>query len=239
MTPLALNLFRQAISEGDTSVARTVASMTCFDVTAVYDGVVETAYSLMANSPPSDIAHGGLLFLPAESVWIEVRTPHLKMYSILYGEPGRIGYSTFHDTTQFGRGKVVGCLVVGEDTFAMGADGSDSPADRVVVIGLSVAASLLLINAPRGVIAHTRPPHKGVIREAKASGIYDLRPYHTIHLDKKSGPVGGAGGSAAKKAFHFCRSHVRHLPGGVTTRVRAHWRGDPALGVCRGDYVVG
>jgi len=46
----------------------------------------------------------------------------------------------------------------------------------------------------------------------------------------------GHGGTP--KAFHFCRGHVRRLSSGVVTRVRAHWRGDPSLGVCQADYRV-
>lgn len=40
-----------------------------------------------------------------------------------------------------------------------------------------------------------------------------------------------------KKCLHYCRSFLR-IRKGKLERVRAHWRGDPALGIKRGDYTV-
>lgn len=49
---------------------------------------------------------------------------------------------------------------------------------------------------------------------------------------------GGGPGAGHRKAHHFCRSHMRSLKNGKIVPVRAHMRGDPALGTKRTWYSV-
>jgi hypothetical protein len=96
----------------------------------------------------------------------------------------------------------------------------------------------MLINAPRGVERHTTLPHKGRDRDLRKAGLGPLAPSHKITLSANRGHIGESIGPGARKAFHFCRSHVRPLPQGGVTRVRGYWRGDPSLGLQKNDYVV-
>lgn len=44
--------------------------------------------------------------------------------------------------------------------------------------------------------------------------------------------------TTSPKAYHFVRAHNRQLSAGAVSRVRAHWRGDPAFGIRIGVYSV-
>lgn len=101
-------------------------------------------------------------------------------------------------------------------------------------------ATLAIINAPRGVEREVVPPHKGQARAMRSEGVAAslLRPWTRVKLsaprarDGVGSPVGGE-----QKAYHFCRQHTR-LRRGRAELVRAHWRGNPALGIVRKTYAV-
>lgn len=111
------------------------------------------------------------------------------------------------------------------------------------VLAFYAVAALLILNAPYG-IKHSAPPvHKTHAREALKQG-FKLKPHRIITLDKTRPPppehaADGTPrtGPAFHKAFHFVRQHLRHYqerPNRPASRtlVKAHWRGDPRLGVC-------
>lgn len=104
-------------------------------------------------------------------------------------------------------------------------------------------AALAIINSPKIVDRSTRPPSSGLQKRlARRFGApFQLLPWHEIFLDIRPPTTGeerGEGGRlTGPKALHFCRSFLR-IRLGKLERVRAHWRGDPALGLSQASYRV-
>lgn len=99
-------------------------------------------------------------------------------------------------------------------------------------------------------------PHRGLQKrlcraKGLSPGTFELLPWSEIRLFAPIGddarrlerpaaahaPAGGPG-AGLRKAHHFCRSHMRSLKNGKIVPVRAHMRGDPALGTKRSWYSV-
>ncbi len=246
MTPFAMRVARGLTADKQlATLAMQVLGATCFDITPVVELVVDAATELqkshvmVAGDPRID--HGGLLFLPDKTVWIEWRWKAGRAGILLEQVEDQIGYIAFNPE---GR-PLMGFLELFEDgTFVPRHDLRQSGAftdaeSSAGLAGTVAAAALMLVNAPRGTRRETSPPHKGFRREmSKNHAGAELKPYHVIRLDRKAGHVGDGQGVGSPKAFHFCRAHVRRLAQGGFTKVRAHWRGNPALGICRADYEV-
>lgn len=104
-------------------------------------------------------------------------------------------------------------------------------------------ALLSIINSPKIIDRSTHKPSSGLQKRLgrKVGKPFELLPWHEIFLDVRPPPDGehGAGGErlTGPKAFHFCRSFIR-MRLGKLERVRAHWRGDPALGISQASYRV-
>ena len=105
-------------------------------------------------------------------------------------------------------------------------------------------ALLSIINSPKIIDRSTHKPSSGLQKRLsrKAGKPFELLPWHEIFLDVRPPPDGEGHGSNSErltgpKAFHFCRSFIR-IRLGKLERVRAHWRGDPSLGVSQASYRV-
>jgi len=103
-------------------------------------------------------------------------------------------------------------------------------------------AMLSIINSPKIIERSTHKPSSGLQKRLnrKASKPFELLPWHEILLDVQPPPDGeGHTGNGERltgpKALHFCRSFIR-IRLGKLERVRAHWRGDPSLGVSQASY---
>jgi hypothetical protein len=243
MTPLALKIARELLVSGrERSFLSQLVAASCFDLSPAFAVVRDTSQELIATlASEHRMEHGGLLFAPASSTWVEMLAPGLpRIGALVWSEENVVWFeSAMRDVSGFLE------LDADGEHFSCGRNGAvaASGQDYDVALGVLssfVASALLLINAPRGVERSTSPPHKGVARQVRHAGLGELQPTHTIRLSTRSGPVGEAdlAGTGSPKAFHFCRSHLRKLPTGEMTRVRAHWRGDPALGARRGDYLM-
>lgn len=252
VTPLAMIAPKAAIAEGN-PLAQMIASAPTFDMTEVNDLVMATAAELISTvrevgTEKPLIEHGGLLVPPQTFSWFESRVGRERFGSLAHEVEDQIcffGYALdatgkLHKTPQ-------GYLELNADGehFSVHMDmrwPDQSPRAQHVntTFGLWLAASLLLINAPRGVETANAPAHRGMERQARAAGLGPLADMHTVRLSLSAGHVGGMASEAGQsvKAFHFCRSHIRRLPSGELTRVRAHWRGDPAVGVHAPTYRV-
>lgn len=246
MTPFALRLVRAytAHPTGATMALR-LCGATCFDITDVVEAVADASQELIKsfymNGDDPHFDHGGLLFMPDDVVWVEWRYQGHRCGAFLNQFEDQIGFTFIKPDGE----PLIGFLELHEDEsfvirFDLRTQGGHSKENQEFAgnAGGFTAAALMLINAPRGVKRITHEPHKGLRREMKRHGKPELRPYHVIKLDKAAGNIGGANGGGTPKGFHFCRAHLRQLPTGVTTKVRAHWRGDPALGICRATYKV-
>lgn len=102
--------------------------------------------------------------------------------------------------------------------------------------------ALDLINTPGIVGMKQHAPHRGLARKLSAAGVgrYPLQAWsevtvktHTVFDDGEY-----QSGDTFRKCLHFVRAHRRHYRSGHETIVRAHWRGDPALGIKRTRYKV-
>jgi hypothetical protein len=235
MTPYARKLCR------DPAWQRTLARFTCFDFTPVGHLIPSTieALCLGADDGPdgSRINHGGLLTAPAEFFWFEVRL-----------QAGSMGFACefVEDQIcvfyyQIGKPVLMAVLeLLPDDQARIFQDkryplppGLPAPA-----FVLAVAAMLVMLNAPKGFKQKPVPAHRGHAKQMRRLTGITLKPAHSVHIDLSAGDVSPSGSTGgAPKAFHFCRAHRRNL-GDRSIRVRAHWRGDPALGVCQSTYEV-
>jgi len=105
-------------------------------------------------------------------------------------------------------------------------------------------SALAMINTPRVIGRKQHMPHAGLQRAiAKSKGIvgkFPLNAWTEIQLRITPPDYQGDGGThdaylTGAKALHFVRSHLRIRLGRLEL-VRAHWRGDPALGIKQSRY---
>lgn len=146
-------------------------------------------------------------------------------------------------------------LVLPDDRCSVaGINGSldDEPDDEEIqrtggISAIYALAMLLILNAPYGIRQDAQPLHKAHARHARTQG-FTLKPHRVVYLDKTRPPptrsTDNPDGPAFHKAFHFVRQHLRHYQPtskreAIHTLVKAHWRGDPRLGICPiHDYKV-
>ena len=59
-----------------------------------------------------------------------------------------------------------------------------------------------------------------------------------INMFKGISTANGNGTGGSPKAFHSVRKHLRRLPTGKITFVKAHWRGSKSIGIVSKDYEI-
>ena len=248
MTPFAQKLFRNMahlIDGKDGRLPRMMAGALCFEISEIIPAIRETCDDLAQHPTWIDgmahYDHGGLLFMPAPVLWLEYIAPG-----------GRIGLLLNEVDEEIGVDVIATGMTQEHSAYIKRRDGDmffsrphpalcglqDEKAATAAAALASVA--LMLINAPRGVLKQQLPLHKGLAREAKRYGVGPIRHPHKIVLDVNAGDIGGISGTgpSSEKAFHYCRSHIRRIAPDRSIVVRGHWKGNPALGIARGDYVV-
>lgn len=107
-----------------------------------------------------------------------------------------------------------------------------------------IYATLAIINSPRLLGRKQHMPHRGLekaLARAKGSvGKFPLRAWTELTLSL-SAMLTEADGTVheahltGEKCLHFCRAHLR-VRNGRLEQVKAHWRGNPALGIKRTRY---
>lgn len=109
-----------------------------------------------------------------------------------------------------------------------------------------LVAILALINTPNIIGRTLHDPHKGFARQystqSKITSVFPLQAWTKINLSvsdpsRADGDGGRSTHFVGEKAFHFVRSHLRVRLGRLEM-VRAHNRGNLALGVKRNRYEV-
>lgn len=249
MTPFAQKLFRNSMHligspAGDFTTM--LANSLCFEISNVVSLISETSNAMSDNPVAIDggifYDHGGLLFMPAPLVWLEFSVPGRKIGLLLNEVDEEIGVFMVAQGNEKGRGFVSrreGELFSVHTYAQKDAEQFDNELNNKSA-AVTAAIALMLINAPSGVLRKPQPVHKGLVRDARRYGIGQLRPAHKIVLDINAGDIGGASGTgpSSEKAFHYCRSHIRRITPDRSIVVRGHWKGNPALGIARGDYVV-
>lgn len=263
MTPLAKHLHKYAnlLFVAADEFKENLQKAVCFDVSQVLDLADETFKSsivstMMSGEKGPVFNHGGLLINPSEYTWLEFDT---QKFADIVGNTNPIPYKskigilvhTFEDElslsiieSNFDVGYDVrvakGFVVLkNEDYCSCHLEQSTRKENEWMACFISLAVSLIvIINAPYGIERETAVVHKGQARAARREG-WQLLPHHIIKLSKSAPPSEYSGNKTdIKKAFHFVRSHARNYKSGIRTVVKAHWRGDPRLGIHRADYKV-
>lgn len=147
--------------------------------------------------------------------------------------PGAVwGIDLLSGAIEFHEDKV--CLRVFDWIESALGDGPGYPARWSAAVFCLAAISM--ISSP-AVLQTPMDQHKGVARRlAKGRKPSAKSPRYTV-VGLRRDHVEGLSGIGSGKAYHFCRAHARSK-GGKIERVRAHWRGDPALGIKPPRYVV-
>lgn len=204
------------------------------------------------------INHGGLAVMPHHKMWVEWQqsimpedVAKLRAEGVDCALSGiyRIGCGLSFDPVS----NMIGVLVINSldiaDTMSAELQLLEHDMCQIVVplnenhndkdIGMCAGkiaqyalAALCIVNAPYAIKADVQPVHKAQAREARQRG-FELKPHHVVTIHKTAPPrgLGGTDGHGAAKAFHFVRGHLRRLGGGKLTSVKAHFRGDPRLGI--------
>jgi len=118
---------------------------------------------------------------------------------------------------------------------------NDELFDEIMLTSLKVF--LYLINNPVIAGRTTHPPHKGLIKEIRntwgGSG-FPLHGWTEVKIDvTKTAPIGTKeevdGTSTGRRPLHFVRKFMR-IRRGQTEYVKAHYRGDPSIGIKQTRY---
>lgn len=246
MTPFARELLLRGSMPKEYSDAFKQAI--CFDMSAVADLTHEIKH-LYENDWNNWHSHGGLAIAPSEAFWFEIRNTTGKFGWIclcfdLENDEKGIVVRTFEEIVSCGHESVAATIILkNDDVRIVNHSGAAFPTTKsqntVQYYSISsVIAFLLIINAPYGIANTSLQRHKGHVREARRNG-FELLPHHIITIDKKAPPEGfGNGVGGSPKAFHFVRSHGRNYKTGKRSIVKAHWRGDPRLGIHQSSYAV-
>jgi hypothetical protein len=107
-----------------------------------------------------------------------------------------------------------------------------------------IYAALVIINSPRIIGRKQHMPHRGLERRlVKSAGMVGSFPLHAwtelklsvADIGKRSDGTTTEAHLTGEKCLHFCRAHLRVKLGRLEI-VRAHYRGNPALGIKRSRY---
>lgn len=258
MTPLAqlfANDLCQPVSrrqfEDYGRLGPSLSSLHFFEISAVLPLATDLAQQFAGKGIP-----GNMAFLPADAVWIEYREPSdnaryamvLKSRGaeadlfIVMSHPGRPP-RTSH--------RVATIPLTSDSRFIEGwnvpPDFGQQPAveHEIAKKVFLTYAALAIINTPRIIGRRQHMPHAGLQRKLAAArgmvGKFPLRAWTEIILEVTPPVIDDGEPHEARltggKALHFCRSHLR-VRRGQLELVKAHWRGDPALGIKRSRYSV-
>ena len=239
MTPLAMRVARELILPvkdrrfvDPAGVLRSMDDLHCFEMTAV-DHLVD---DFVANHVPHHV-DPRLMFMPAARCWFETR---------LSGG-SRLAWHV--DTVANMPGGIVVRHVAEHPDFASlemrYGNSLVSPIplrnNDETISFFSLIAMLHCINQPKIIARSVHQPHRGLARKlAKAEGGFALRPWTELTIEgfavgRELGAEGEVRASSGRKCHHFVRAHIRQANGQF---VRAHWRGDPGLGLKQTKYRV-
>jgi hypothetical protein len=260
MTPLAAHLAKQlvcrpkhkdpywAAEESIAGLRAALKDIHCFEVTACLDLALDVADCVDRNEEATTAQErietvGERIFLPAPKTWIEYVEPSgIRLGFLLHEHDGRISVLYFTD----GYMKALGTIQNNS------AEVRVFPGDEVVsdddAYSSLVHLQLLLvvINSPKIVARSERGPSFGLqkrFRDAPGGAPFKLQDWTEIKLQITK-PRDIDDGEphedqiTGRRALHFCRRHIR-IKNGRLEYVRAHWRGDPTVGIKQSRYVVG
>jgi hypothetical protein len=258
MTPLAAYLAKQIIARPKHRVGawrdpknidglRTALhDIHCFEITQC--GAMIFDMMKVYKDPDSARALFDVLgFLPAPKTWIEWKPPRGGRVALLIGQvPDAEGFvkdvaytTAFSDEGLVYAGRIspsAGKIFVAPEYR------NNTDIRRLVTFALYV---LPIINSPKIIGRQQHMPNRALERKLTRGfgvGRFPLHAWTEIKLEVSKPPEIDDGEPheahlTGRRALHFCRKHIR-IRNGQLEYVRAHWRGDPALGIKRSRYLV-
>lgn len=251
MTPLAHRILANSLKpvkdrlpvNDEHGFLKDLASVTCFDVTAIVPILERQAQKMKSIQTPWPTA-----FLPAPRTWIElVQKDGARVALLLQSIGDKIDEFSI---VAVGPGvkTMCGAVYLGQFdsatkrpkiTYNSEWAGWESVTGQFLLLALSA------INSPKVFARVEHDPHAGLARKLAASkampGKYPLHAWHEIKLEgwvpKVERGIRRAKGATGEKAEHFVRAHPR-FQNGRWVEVIWHWRGNPELGMRRARYSV-
>jgi hypothetical protein len=257
VTPFARKIIERAIlvdglSSEDaviqTKSINALLSATCLEVSSIETLICETGKTIANNQTKKFFSnnmdtetpceHGGLLIAPSKFTWIEIKRDNHYLGILVHDIEDQLCTIGFADEIQ--SPGIIEKQV--DDKFVLRRELKHSYTANEDLLfqktTLFAAAALITINAPYGIEKTKVAAHKGFAKNLVRKGFAKPKPYTIISLSKSAPAHLTGAGTGHHKAFHFVRSHLRHYNNGLTSKVKAHWRGDPALGILKTDYKV-
>jgi len=256
MTPLAAYLMKQVLARpkhregiwrdpkniGDLRFA--LQDIHCFEITACAP-LIHDFLQLYRRPDVGAALFDKLGFLPAPKTWLEWKDHNGHRVALLIRQVPDIDDMDRADTTCYCAAGLVRCGSISPSTGKIYVQPGyrDAPHIRKIV---SFAVFVLpLINSPHIIGRRQHMPNAGLERSLTrgfGAGKFPLHAWTEIKLEVNK-PIDIDDGEpheahlTGKRALHFCRKHIR-IRGGQLEYVRAHWRGDPALGIKQSRYTV-
>ena len=253
MTPLAQRFVKQltgppSARELKADVIDRIADAHCFDVTDAADLIGSLGAKLFMEHNDEGRFDPTLAFLPAPKTWIEYLEKG-KRRGYLLETPANVlsaaaALSTFETVGGGVEAHAAGSLVLMANDppcLLLAAGDSDEAQIDTYATEYFLYAALAVINSPKTIGRTVHEPHRGLGKALKARGLmFPLRGWTEIKLRVHNPVANGEfeeGHLSGQKALHFCRAHLR-IKMGRLEHVRAHWRGNPALGTKQSRYRV-
>lgn len=220
----------------------------CFEVSEIITESNRLIQDLTTAKQVSELTS----FLPAPKTWIEWKN----------GSNGRVGF-LLEDKQNYA---LVTPVVMSNDKFFSDRDSFGLPFQGSGEIGTiltsqtmdpakvamygRIAATLIgalaFINTPKIIGRRQHMPNKGlekkIVKDRTTPNVFPLHAWTEVIL-KITPPINMAEKASTEahltgqKALHFCRAHLR-IQYGKLVVVKAHWRGDSALGIIQTRYKV-
>jgi len=256
MTPLAAYLAKQIVARpkhregvwrdpkaiGDLRFA--LEDIHCFDITQCEELIFD--FMQLYRRPDTGAAlFDRLGFLPAPKTWLEWKDSNGNRVAMLIRQVPDIDGIDRADTTAYCAEGSTRCGSISPSTGKIFVDPKDSGDPQIRKVVSFAVFVLPLINSPKIIGRRQHMPNVGLERRLTrglGAGKFPLHAWTEILL-QVSKPVDIDDGEpheahlTGRRALHFCRKHIR-IRNGQLEYVRAHWRGDPALGIKRSRYTV-
>lgn len=256
MTPLALQIVRQLTLplhhrtiEDRCGLLGMMDGIHCFEITEVLPLAAQICTGIVRNGGAHET--GG--FLPAPKTWIEWRNPGGERVGTLLDGTQSPSEPIARSALERADGRLIALrtaerLSLRQDDSATWEITHTQTLHYLKACGWASTAiclgALPIINTPKIVGRRQHMPHRGLERELlRLKPIVGRFPLHAwTEIQLRVAPTSDASCDApaeahltGQRALHFCRAHLR-VRGGRLEMVRAHWRGDAALGIKRSRY---
>ena len=239
-----------------------MSNVRCFEVTEILDAVKAVLTTGISEADGGSEAMGERVaeiagqtsFLPAPKTWIEWAGGGARIGFLLQADEGAdfafvrmVSYDptrTSHPVRSADFAYTIGLAARGGSPNHYHASRDLTPAEEQDVgdFTATLHGVLAFINARRMIGRQDHGVHKGLQKRLSQAGAdVVLHPWTEIKLSVSPSAAGGEEAVGERligqRALHFCRSHLR-LRRGRLEIVRAHWRGDAALGMKQTRYRV-